>query len=138
MRMDGFEIAKNEMNNSDFSGNAHIGCAVYYKGNIIAKGFNSNKTSPVQERYNVYRYRNEGDRYYPAKNHAEISTLKKIRNLDIDFSKVRVYTYRELKDGKIANSRPCPSCLAFIKQLGIKQIYYTTNDGYAKEKLERL
>ena len=34
-------------------------------------------------------------------------------------------------------ARPCPSCMAAIKDLGIKNIYYTTNDGYSYERLEK-
>ena len=34
-------------------------------------------------------------------------------------------------------SRPCPSCMAAIKDLGIRYVYYTTNYGYAYEKLEK-
>lgn len=30
----------------------------------------------------------------------------------------------------------CPSCMAAIKDLGIRHIYYTTNDGYAYEEVE--
>ena len=32
-------------------------------------------------------------------------------------------------------SRPCPSCMAAIKDMGIKHIYYTTNDGFVYENL---
>ena len=64
-----------------------------------------------------------------------LAALKKIRWLDIDFGQVEVYTYRELKDGSLSLSRPCESCLAFMKQLGIKRICYTTPDGYAEERL---
>jgi tRNA(Arg) A34 adenosine deaminase TadA len=64
-----------------------------------------------------------------------MAALKKIRWLDIDFGQVEVYTYRELKNGSLSLSRPCESCLAFMKQLGIKRIYYTTPDGYAEERL---
>lgn len=134
MKKSFFKVAKEEMKLSDYSGQAAIGCAVYYKGTLLAKGHNSDKTSPVQEKYNIYRYHSKG-RYLPAKNHAEIAALKKIRWLDIDFSQIEIYTYRELKNGQIAMSRPCPSCMAFIKKLGIKKINYTTSDGYAQEKL---
>ena len=30
-------------------------------------------------------------------------------------------------------SRPCPSCMAAIKDLGIRNIYYTTDDGFSHE-----
>lgn len=135
MKKSFFKMAKKEMKRSDYSGPARIGCAVYYKGTLLAKGHNSNKTSPIQDKYNFYRYKSNSNSYLPPKNHAEIATLKKIRYLDIDFSKVEVYTYRELKNGHVANSRPCPSCMKFIKDLRIKKIYYTTDDGYAEERL---
>ena len=34
-------------------------------------------------------------------------------------------------------ARPCASCMQAIKDLGIREIYYTTNDGYSYEKLEK-
>ena len=132
MRQSCFKKAKEEMMRADYSGPARIGCAVYYKGALIAKGHNSNKTCPLQKKYNKYRYENCNT---PDKTHAELMALKKIRWLDIDFSLVEVYTYRELKNGKPSMSRPCESCIEFIKQLGIKRICYTTPDGFAEERL---
>ena len=73
----------------------------------------------------------------PAKIHSELACLQKIKYLDIDFSKVHVYVYRETKSGDLAMARPCPSCLAAIKELGIKYIHYTTESGYATEKIVR-
>ena len=51
----------------------------------------------------------------------------------IDFSKVKLYIYRKRNDKPYGMSRPCPSCMAAIKDLGIKHIYYTTNEGFAYE-----
>lgn len=132
MKQSFFKVAHDEMNKSDYSGSARVGCAVYYKGSLLARGHNTDKTSPLQKQYNRYRFP-ENDT--PSKNHAELAALKKIRYLDIDFSQVEVYTYREWKNGRLAESRPCPSCMAFIKKLGIKNIKYTTRDGFAEEKL---
>ena len=53
------------------------------------------------------------------------------------FSKVKLYIYRIRKDQPFGLSRPCPSCMAAIKDLGIKDIYYTTNDGYVYERIEK-
>lgn len=132
MRKSYFKKAREEMMRADYSGHARIGCVVYYKGALIAKGHNSNKTCPLQKKYNRYRYKSCNT---PDKTHAELMALKKIRWLDIDFSQVEVYTYRELKNGNLSLSRPCKSCMAFIRQLGIKRICYTTSDGFAEEKL---
>ena len=92
---------------SDFA-KINIGCIAVYQGTIIGVGFNTNKTHPMQKKYN--RYRN-GENFTP-KLHAEINCLNSIRYLDINFSMCR----------------PCPSCMAAIKDLGIKHVYYTTDE----------
>lgn len=111
-----------------------IGCVAVYQGNIIGVGCNLNKTHPIQQYYNKYR---GVTMKYPAKLHAEIHCLNQIKYLNINFSKVKLYIYRIRKDQPFGLARPCPSCMAAIKDLGIKTIYYTTNDGYACECLEK-
>lgn len=112
----------------------HIGCVAVYQGNIIGIGCNCNKTHPRQKFYNKYRKRS--DTLLP-KLHAEISCINSLKNLDINFSKVKLYIYRIRKDQPFGLSRPCPSCMAAIQDMGIKDIYYTTNDGHAYERLEK-
>ena len=109
----------------------HVGCVAVYQGQVIGLGCNCNKTHPVQKKYN--RYRN-GEDFIP-KLHAEINCLNSIRHLDINFTKVKLYIYRKRKTAKYGMCRPCPSCMAAIKDLGIKNIYYTTNDGYVYERI---
>ena len=111
----------------------NIGCIAVYQGQTIGLGCNSNKTHPVQKKYN--RYRNWED--FIPKLHAEISCLNQIKHLNINFSKVKLYIYRIRNDQPFGLSRPCPSCMAAIKDLGIRDVYYTTNDGYVYEKLEK-
>lgn len=117
---------------SDYK-NVHIGCVAVYKGNIIGIGCNTNKTHPVQKYYNKYRITDVDQETLLPKIHAEISCINSIRHLDIDFSKVKLYIYRKRNDKPYGMSRPCPSCMAAIKDLGIKHIYYTTNEGFAYE-----
>lgn len=62
--------------------------------------------------------------------------LLKIMHLDIDFSKIKLYVYREDLNDNLAICRPCNACMKAIKDLGIKTIYYTTNEGYVKESLK--
>ena len=114
----------------------HIGCVAVYQNSIIGIGWNSNKTHPMQDYYNKYRF-NSNRRYPPPKLHAEISCICSIIHLKINFSKVKLYIYRPRKDIKMGMCRPCPSCMAAIKDLGIKHIYYTTDDGCAYENLGR-
>lgn len=128
-----FNKAKQVARISDYS-KVHVGCVAVYQKNIVAIGCNTNKTHPTQKYYN--RYREESDSM-PAKLHAEINCLNQLKNLDINFSKVKLYIYRIRNDQIYGISRPCPSCMAAIKDMGIKHIYYTTNDGFAYENVER-
>lgn len=117
---------------SDFY-KTQVGCVAVYQGYMLGIGCNSNKTHPVQQYYN--RYREKSD-YMLPKLHAEINCINSFRHLNINFSKVRLYIYRIRKDQPFGLSRPCPSCMAAIKDLGIKDIYYTTNDGYVHERIK--
>ena len=130
------KIAKNCSYNSTYSVHRRIqvGCVAVYKGAILAKGWNTDRTHTDQMKYNYVRFQ-ATDKYYPHKLHAEQMCLSKIKYLDIDFSKVILYIYREYTDGKTAMARCCPSCMTAAKELGIKTIVYTTNEGYAVEKI---
>lgn len=112
----------------------HVGCVAVYHGQVIGLGCNCNKTHPSQKFYN--RYRKQSDSMLP-KLHAEINCINQIKHLHINFFKVKLYIYRIRKDQPFGMSRPCPSCMAAIKDLGIRNIYYTTNDGYVYERIKK-
>lgn len=112
----------------------HVGCVAVYQGQVIGLGCNCNKTHPVQKFYN--RFREDSSELLP-KLHAEINCINQLKGLNINFSKVKLYIYRIGNDRDFRIARPCPSCMAAIKDLGIRDIYYTTNDGYSYEKLEK-
>ena len=127
-----FDKARQVATISDYN-KTHIGCVAVLQGQVIGLGCNCNKTHPTQKYYN--RYRKPSDSMLP-KLHAEISCINQIKNQNINFSKVRLYIYRIRNDQPFGLSRPCPSCMAAIRDLGIRDIYYTTNDGYSYERLE--
>ena len=56
--------------------------------------------------------------------------------MNVNFSRVKLYIYRIRVDQPFGMARPCLSCMAAIKDIGIRDIYYTTNDGYVYERLE--
>lgn len=120
---------------SDFP-KIHVGCIAIYQGSIIGIGRNTNKTHPLQKYYNRYRMLadDHGNQFLP-KAHAEINCINSIRHLDIQFPKVKLYIYRIGNDRAFRMCRPCLSCMAAIQDLGIRDIYYTTDDGFAHEKL---
>ena len=129
-----FQKARQAAEISDYK-RTHVGCVAVYQGNIIGIACNTNKTHTMQKYYNRYRYHPQTSYFYP-KLHAEINCISSIRHLDINFSKVKLYVYRTRCDQEYGIARPCPSCMAAIKDLGIRHIYYTTNDGYAYEEVE--
>ena len=109
-----------------------IGCVAVYKHKIISSGCNSTKTNPTQKRFNTYRF----DADTPATLHAELSCLLPLINRkDINFSDVSLYIYRELKSGELSMARPCDSCMALIRSLGVRYIYYTGNQSYISEEI---
>lgn len=129
-----FQKARQAAEISDYK-RTHVGCVAVYQGNIIGIACNTNKTHPMQKYYNRYRYHPQTSYFYP-KLHAEINCISSIRHLDINFSKVKLYVYRTRCDQEYGIARPCPSCMAAIRDLGIRHIYYTTNNGYAYEQVE--
>jgi len=115
-----------------------MGCIAVYKGRIIGRGYNSHKTHPMQMHYNKYRIKNnDNEEIMLPKVHAEIMCLNSIKNLDIDFKKVKIFVYRIRKSQPFGMARPCQACMQAIIELGIKQIYYTTDHGYAQEIINR-
>jgi hypothetical protein len=58
-----------------------------------------------------------------------------MRRKDIDFKHVDLYVYRADKQGVPLLARPCASCMQLIKDLGIRNIYYTHDNGYSYENI---
>ena len=130
-----FEIAKQVSYMSNFHG-PHMGAVVAIGKTVISTGFNSNKTHPIQHQYNIYRGFEDYATSIPLE-HAEIHALGHlIGKKEIDWDKVSIFVYRELRNGKRACSRPCAACMRLIRDLGIKQIYFINEIGeYCKEKI---
>jgi len=127
-----FNVARSVAMQSDFY-KFHLGCVAIYKGKVIASGYNSEKTHPMQMRYNKFRTTKSFKEGFLPKVHSEIKMITELKKCDVDFKKVKVFIYRIRKDQDFGMARPCPACMNAIKDLGIKQIYYTTNEGFACE-----
>lgn len=114
-----FELAKLMSQKSCYK--HQIGAVLVYKGRPIGLGFNKpEKTHPKSP--------------HPFETvHAELDAIMGIPKDKLDGA--WIYTYREFKDGRPALSRPCKWCLPWLRELGIKRICYTVDDGYASETL---
>ena len=135
MKMKFFEKAKAVSRLSDFR-RIHIGSVVVYKNKIVSVGWNTTKGNPLQQKRNE-KYRFGKDDKDKGCLHAEMLALLHARPYlkGLDMSKVSIYVYRENKYGELRMSKPCPACDSYIRELGIKDIYYTGADGYCHEML---
>lgn len=124
-----FGYARTASLNSNF-GNHALGAAAIYKGQLIALGWNTRKTHPAQARYNSRERGFDGYRFNSTI-HAEMMLINKIKYLDINFSKLKVFVWRGKQSPRI--SKPCPACERALRDLGIKHVFYTGNDSYIEE-----
>jgi deoxycytidylate deaminase len=130
-----FNLAKNASELSDFP-KIKIGAILIYKNKVVSVGYNCQKTSPLMAEYNKYRKFEYNPKGVKHSFHAEILCLHKAENLNIDFSKTSLFVYRQKQNGNSGMSKPCCACREFINNLNIKDIYYTTNDGWIYEKIK--
>lgn len=66
--------------------------------------------------------------------HAEIACILKCNKSDLVGASI--YVYREDRNHEIAMCRPCEACMHEIIESGIKDIYYTTRNGYCHEEVK--
>lgn len=137
-----FEAAKTEAEKSKYKP-FKLGCVISYKGHIIGKGQNSYKSHPLQKKYNRrYRHFNcDRGEFVHDSIHAELSAISSISytvGKSVDWSKVKIYIYR-ISPGKrlgFGSARPCPACMAAIKDIGISKVFFTDDDGYGYLELK--
>lgn len=129
-----FNIAREVSYLSDFK-QTKVGAVVVSGNRILSSACNSQKTRPLQHRYNIYRNFDDYENSI-AREHAEVAALSPLIGKDIEWDKVNIYVYREHKNGERGCSRPCAACARLIRDLGIKTVYYLNENGdYVKEKI---
>lgn len=121
-------------------GTHRLGCILVYKHRIISMAVNTNKTHPMQKTYNMlYREFTKSDKPILDLGHAEILAINSIPYpiaQRIDWSKVRLYVARNCRGKEFGMARPCDACAGLIRDMGIKRVFYTTDEGYAEERYE--
>ena len=135
-----FNIAKSASKLSDHP-KINIGACIVYKKQVLAIGYNSLTTHPIQKDYN--KYRSDEHREFDVDRqlnglHAEMSVLIATRHMpNIDWSKATMFVYRK----GVGSCKPCEACTRAIRERGIVNVYYTENeewirmDSIGKEKL---
>lgn len=90
-----------------------LGAVVYDGKRILGGGFNENKTHPKSPSpYKIV--------------HAEFSAALSSRQTS--FRNVSLYVHRLKKNGGQGLAKPCEHCTIMLKQLGLKEVFYS-NDG---------
>ena len=133
-----FEEARKMAKTSDFP-DFKLGAVLVYKHKILSYGANSTKTHPRQCYFNGFRNFREGSGPIRHSLHAEMSAILSVPYIigkNVNWSKVKIYIYRISKGhpSKRGLSKPCAGCERAIRDLGIKHVYYTTDNGYAYER----
>jgi deoxycytidylate deaminase len=118
---------------SDFH-RAPVGCVAVIGNKVVATGFSQQRTHPMQRYYNRFRDFN-GQTNITAKLHAECAMLSSFRHLNIEFSKADVYIYRICRSRDAGLAKPCLSCEMALRSAGIKNVYYTSDDGFCHDKI---
>ena len=128
-----FNLARNAGQFSDFKQH-HLGCVLVYKNNVISVGYNTTKQHPMQKQYNALRGFDASSAHNST--HAEMSAIIKAKDMDVDWGKVSIFIYREHKDGCTGLAKPCAACAQKIRDMGIKEIYYTGEGSHIYERIE--
>ena len=126
-----FDIARAMAKLSTFSEEPReqTGAIIVLRNEVVSTGYNRNKSHPLQAWY--ARAMGRPDAIFL---HAEMSALTKI-NKQPDFSIAKLFVFRETKRG-LGMAKPCEICTQALSEYGIKNIYYTTDNGYGYERWE--
>ena len=115
---------------------ARLGAVLVSHNKVVNASPNLEKTHPMQAHLNKLRGFDPMSSGTRNTLHAEIATLLKSRDLDIEWNKSMLFIARLKKNADLGLARPCNACMGLIKQYGIKNIYYTTDNGWCYERIE--
>ena len=114
-----FDLARNVAFNSPYGKIRH--------GAVLAKGGSVKNASFNKDNYssfgNRFRVKDTG----PATVHAELGCILGLARSVT--SGADLYVCRVNKEGEFKYSKPCSMCHEALKHVGVKRVYYTTNDN---------
>lgn len=93
-----------------------LGAVIVKGGRILSTGFNSMRPSSL---INTPTLHAEA---------AAVLKLLKYRRL-ADLAGAEMYVTRFTRGGRIGLACPCDNCRSLLTSVGIKRVYYTTDDG---------
>jgi deoxycytidylate deaminase len=110
-----------------------------YPAGIIEYLYDVSKKSDLHTKHAAAIYENKRNIINIASNnsifHAEHNVLKKITSI----KKLTLIVVRFNSEGRLVNSYPCNECVDILKFSGIKNIWYSNENGaLTKEKVDNL
>ena len=111
-----------------------VGSILLRKRKIISAACNyDRKTHPIQDKYAILASRIHDNDVYSKKQFLHSETLCIIRAKE-EGDTIVVARVGGHGGNKLRNSRPCPLCTLFLKHHGIKNIHYSTPNGFMFEE----
>jgi len=114
-----FDLARNVAFNSPY-GKIRHGAVLVKGGSVKNVSFNKDNYSSFGNRFRV---KDTG----PATVHAELGCILGLARSVT--SGTDLYVCRVNKEGEFKYSKPCSMCHEALKHVGVKRVYYTTNDN---------
>ncbi len=92
------------------------GCILFHRHKIISTGWNIKRTHPKSP--------------HPWKHtHAEFYTILGVPANELEGASIFVYMERK-NNGSKGIGKPCKFCNRMLEDCGIKEVIYSTNEGY--------
>lgn len=94
-----------------------MSCVIVDKNRVVSVGYNKCQTHPKS---------NHGYKQL----HAELGAI-----IGMEYSELKgctAYVYRENKQGEPRMAKPCPTCEAALREVGIKKVCYSIVGGYTE------
>jgi len=108
-------LAKQESLKSTYK-KAQIGAVIVKGGSVLAKSYNEIRHCKIGKRFSTW----------DNSVHAERNACRKVNKEKLKGA--TIFVYRETKDGKPTLALPCEDCYRMIESLGIKRVYFSTNE----------
>jgi len=110
------KIAEEAANKTDHK--QRVGAVIFKGKRIISVGRNYKSRS--------LRRVTPGMQRYPTSVHAEMDAIIKAKT---DLKGYNILVVRINSFGQMRLAKPCDHCYTYIKHVGLRHIYYSTNDG---------
>lgn len=95
-----------------------IGACLMRGSRVISGGFNQIKTHPITRRF---------ENHYITGLHAEMHACVGVNEKNLKGADI--YVIRARRDNTIGLAKPCSICQCFLRELGIRRVYFSNNDG---------